>query len=578
MLTNTWVGSYWVGADGKWIPNYDPDLNATWIQVGNTWYYQRTDGSRLTNTWKMINGSWYYFTNSGAMLTGWNVIGGTWYYLDGNGAMRTGWINDGKKYYYLKSNGAWKNITIAVVGNNNADAATCAAKVREMGADSVVVTGAFNAAQYDGMILPGGGDIDPARYGQANTASKNIDNALDDRQISAVKQCDQNGKPVLGICKGMQLINVVYGGTLNQDMRNHMGVWHATNVIANGWFSSIYLGAVNTLSCVYVDPYLDSTQKQKVEGIIAEGLRAAVSRNAVICEGEKSTGKNVYLETISWLMGMPMYLITFSRQMSPSSIYGEKTTDNSAAKALSEFDQNILAKAEVIREKMRFAASMLSGKSCNLEQAIEKALPAEDRKILEQAKQFEILRAKAASVNITIDASELYDWLIDGGLLCFNEMNMAEANFFASFTNQLLDGTGFLFIPGRGEVSIHKDCVLFGTQNADYEGVEQQNEATMSRFGCIEFRQPETIKGQLVAAVDSRLKKDGFTGVSLSAKHYKEAEAFYKQCRGAVRKAQVSNAVLNIRGFVRALVTVAESDGYATYLFGSVCYQIGLKN
>ena len=109
-------------------------------------------------------------------------------------------------------------------------------------------------------------------------------------------------------------------------------------------------------SCVYVDPYLDSTQKQKVEGIIAEGLRAAVSRNAVICEGEKSTGKNVYLETISWLMGMPMYLITFSRQMSPSSIYGEKTTDNSAAKALSEFDQNILAKAEVIREKMRFAA------------------------------------------------------------------------------------------------------------------------------------------------------------------------------------------------------------------------------
>ena len=149
-------------------------------------------------------------------------------------------------------------------------------------------------------------------------------------------------------------------------------------------------------------------------------------------------------------------------------------------------------------------------------------------------------------------------------VLCFNEMNMAEANFFASFTNQLLDGTGFLFIPGRGEVSIHKDCVLFGTQNADYEGVEQQNEATMSRFGCIEFRQPETIKGQLVAAVDSRLKKDGFTGVSLSAKHYKEAEAFYKQCRGAVRKAQVSNAVLNIRGFVRALVTVAESDGYAT--------------
>lgn len=97
-----------------------------------------------------------------------------------------------------------------------------------------------------------------------------------------------------------------------------------------------------------------------------------------------------------------------------------------------------------------------------------------------------------------------------------------------------------------------------------YQGVEEQNEATMSRFGCIEFKQPESIKKQLKAAVTSRLKKDGFEGVSLDAKFYNECENFYKQCRGAVRKQQVSNACLNIRGFVRALTIVAESDGYAT--------------
>lgn len=276
-------------------------------------------------------------------------------------------------------------------------------------------------------------------------------------------EASANKKSDVGLSKDLQEVirGIVEQGIVSEDEIKKRVSYMQDNHVDNFLILRVLKGyrmynkPTHIPSCVYVDPYLDSTQKQKVEGIIAEGLRAAVSRNAVICEGEKSTGKNVYLETISWLMGMPMYLITFSRQMSPSSIYGEKTTDNSAAKALSEFDQNILAKAEVIREKMRFAASMLSGKSCNLEQAIEKALPAEDRKILEQAKQFEILRAKAASVNITIDASELYDWLIDGGLLCFNEMNMAEANFFASFTNQLLDGTGFLFIPGRGEVSIH---------------------------------------------------------------------------------------------------------------------------
>ena len=268
MLTNTWVGSYWVGADGNWIPNYDPDQNAKWVQDGNTWYYQRTDGSRITNSWKKINGTWYYFAGSGAMLTGWNVVGGSWYffngsgamqtgwgqvdgswyYFGGDGAMKTGWINDGKKNYYLKPNGVWKNILIGVIGNNEAGAATTAAKVREMGVDAVIVTGGYDPSQYDGIIIPGGGDLDPSRYGQANTGSSNIDNALDDRQIDAVKRSAEAGKPVLGICKGIQLVNVAFGGTLNQNIGGHMGVWHSAHVVAGGWLSGVYSGSVSVLS------------------------------------------------------------------------------------------------------------------------------------------------------------------------------------------------------------------------------------------------------------------------------------------------------------------------------------------
>ena len=87
MLTNTWVGSYWVGADGKWIPNYDPDANANWVKSGNTWYYQRPDGSRLTNSWKRINGSWYYFGADGAMTTGWKYVDGYKFYFGTDGKM-----------------------------------------------------------------------------------------------------------------------------------------------------------------------------------------------------------------------------------------------------------------------------------------------------------------------------------------------------------------------------------------------------------------------------------------------------------------------------------------------------------
>ena len=87
MLSNTWVGSYWVGADGKWIPNYDPDANANWVKSGNTWYYQRPDGSKLTNSWKRINGSWYYFGADGAMTTGWKYVDGYKFYFGTDGKM-----------------------------------------------------------------------------------------------------------------------------------------------------------------------------------------------------------------------------------------------------------------------------------------------------------------------------------------------------------------------------------------------------------------------------------------------------------------------------------------------------------
>lgn len=326
-----------------------------------------------------------------------------------------------------------------------------------------------------------------------------------------------------------------------------------------------YNKPAHTPSCLYVDPYLEQSHKRREEGIISEGLRASAGRTALICEGEKSVGKNVYLETIAWLLGMPMYLITFSRQMSPSSIYGEKTTDNSASEALKGFDPDILMKADRVEEMIRFSMNLLFKRGIGADEAMASAmqdLSDKDKEILRQAALFKKLQAQSSSVNIVIDQSELYDWLCDGGLLVFNEMNMAEANFFASFTNQLLDGTGFLFIPGRGEVKIHPDCVLFGTQNAEYQGVEMQNEATMSRFGCLYFKQPESIKKQLMNAVASSLKKDGFAGTKLEAKFFNECENFYKQCRGAVRKGVVSNACMNIRGFVRALTAVAEGDGY----------------
>lgn len=69
-----------------------------------------------------------------------------------------------------------------------------------------------------------------------------------DRQIDAVKRSAEAGKPVLGICKGIQLVNVAFGGTLNQNIGGHMGVWHSAHVVAGGWLSGVYSGSVSVLS------------------------------------------------------------------------------------------------------------------------------------------------------------------------------------------------------------------------------------------------------------------------------------------------------------------------------------------
>ena len=76
----------------------------------------------------------------------------------------------------------------------------------------------FHVENYDGLLLPGGCDVNPCRYGQENTASRGINDALDELQLYVLDGFVKAGKPVLGVCRGYQLINVYFGGTLVQDL------------------------------------------------------------------------------------------------------------------------------------------------------------------------------------------------------------------------------------------------------------------------------------------------------------------------------------------------------------------------
>lgn len=71
----------------------------------------------------------------------------------------------------------------------------------------------------DGVLISGGHDVDPMLYGERNLYSGSIARERDEQDIFVAKYMTENtDKPVLGICRGVQIMNVAFGGTLYQDL------------------------------------------------------------------------------------------------------------------------------------------------------------------------------------------------------------------------------------------------------------------------------------------------------------------------------------------------------------------------
>ena len=94
-------------------------------------------------------------------------------------------------------------------------------------------------ARFDGVIIQGGGDIDPNRYGQEprSTSIYGISTEHDDLEIAVIRAAIEQDKPVLAICRGLQILNVALGGTLHQhladvltDGESHWDKYHEINL------------------------------------------------------------------------------------------------------------------------------------------------------------------------------------------------------------------------------------------------------------------------------------------------------------------------------------------------------------
>jgi len=108
-------------------------------------------------------------------------------------------------------------------------------------------------AFVDGVLLPGGGDLDPIRYGQERASDEvyDVDLEQDSFDLAVADWAIATGVPLLAICRGMQVVNVLRGGTLEQHMREpHRHVVQTVSVAPDSLLSNA-VGASVQGSCYH---------------------------------------------------------------------------------------------------------------------------------------------------------------------------------------------------------------------------------------------------------------------------------------------------------------------------------------
>jgi len=145
----------------------------------------------------------------------------------------------------------------------------------------------------DGVLVSGGDDVDPSGYGAKNTTSTKTDPEVDLFEVAVLEVARAAGKPVLAICRGLQILNVALGGSLHQEVTSSGGTHeligddheemnarrHVVTFEPGSLLSSIYQASetkVNTLHHQGVDRLADGLV---VEGKTDDGLIEAARWN-----------------------------------------------------------------------------------------------------------------------------------------------------------------------------------------------------------------------------------------------------------------------------------------------------------
>ena len=126
--------------------------------------------------------------------------------------------------------------------------------------------------RVDGLLLTGGADVNPLTYGQEpHQKLGSINERRDNFELALVKQALVQNLPILGICRGLQIINVALGGTLYQDLGENADFYIKHQQFGTNWDTpthSLELNGQSILNEVFDDqnhPLVNSLHHQAVD-------------------------------------------------------------------------------------------------------------------------------------------------------------------------------------------------------------------------------------------------------------------------------------------------------------------------
>jgi len=174
-------------------------------------------------------------------------------------------------------------------------------RVREAGAE-VIDLEKRESVSFDGLILTGGVDVDPAYYGEERHPKvRHTDARRDEFELAALRRALDADAPVLAICRGHQLLNVALGGTLLQHIEGDGHRAHKDGDMPSRWHT-VQLEPGSRLSAAYSveEMEVNSRHHQAVlPGMLARDLQAVAFSPDGIVEAVEST-RHSWVAGVQW--------------------------------------------------------------------------------------------------------------------------------------------------------------------------------------------------------------------------------------------------------------------------------------